>query len=268
VTAGVRALGLLAVASATALAACSGCNSKTTATVDAGPAIASAAPSTSASVVAPLFPKVDPPFPSDAGAGGGWEGMIRLGLTSSSHKEEIPITLFIRGDRVRYGSPTNWHGLESIALVDVGLRRLVIYSQERDKLFTRIDLPAPETDGGAFPLVATGKKLTLMGLECEVYEQKRGKASSTACIHEGIAFVDPGMSATGVTPPAWMRSLALTKRFVLRALEIDDTGAEALRLEPKGVTVGPPRISLDVPPGYTELKGKMPGSPYRPGLPE
>ena len=265
-TAGIRSLGLLALASLTALVACSGCKDKAVpAPVDAGPAIASAAPSTSASAK-PVFANADPPLPADAGAG--WEGMIRLGLTSAAHKEEIPITLFIKGDRVRYGSPTNWNGLESIALVDVALRRLVIYSQEHDKLYTRIDLPALDADAGAFPLVATGKKLTLVGLECEVYEQKRGKASSSACIHEGIAFVDPGMAATGVTPPAWLRSLALTKRFVLRALEVDDKGAEVLRLEPRGVTVGPPRISLDVPPGYTEVKGKMPGSPYRPGLPE
>ena len=251
---------------AIALVACSGCRDKTTAAADAGMATSpSAAPDAAALVITK---PVEPPLPLDPGTG--WEGTITLAASGIEHKAEIPITLVIRGNRVRYDSPTKYRGLDASTIVDVAARRLVTFPLE-DREFTRVDLPSSDGDGGvdagAFPLTATGKKLTLIGLECDVYEQKRGKASSTACIHEGIAFVDPSMTSSGVTPPAWLRSLGVSKRFVLRAVEIDGEGREAYRLEVKNVAAVRNPQPVNVPPGYLEAKEKMPGSPFRPGLP-
>ena len=259
------------VSLAIALAASSGCRDKTTAVAAAADAGTATSPSAApdAAALAILKP-VEPPFPVDPGTG--WEGTITLAASGLEHKAEIPITLVIRGNRVRYDSPTKYRGLDASTIVDVAARRLVTFPLE-DREFTRVDLPSGDggvdagVDAGAFPLTATGKKLTLVGLDCDMYEQKRGKASSTACIHEGIAFVDPSMTSTGLTPPAWLRSLGVSKRFVLRAIEIDGEGREAYRLEVKNVAAVRNPQPVNVPPGYLEAKEKMPGSPFRPGLP-
>ncbi len=258
------AVSVLVLVAASALA-CSGCRDKTVAATDAGTATSpSASPRASGSALAVTKP-TEPPFPADPGTG--WDGTISLAVSSVDHPLEIPMQLVIRANRVRYDAPTHYKGMEASTIVDVALRRLVVFALD-DNEYTRADLPAADADAASFPLARTGKKLTLEGLECDVYEQKRGKASSMACIHEGIAFVDPSMVVTGLTPPAWLRGLGVSKRFVLRAVEVDDKGREAFRLETKSVSAVRNPQSVNLPRNYVEAKGKMAGSPFRPGLPD
>lgn len=247
---------------ALSVSGCSGCGekSKPTPPVDAGAATIAPAKDAEPPAAANV-----PPLPADAGTG--WEGAISLTVSAPLQKINKTVELSIKGDRVRYPSPNRFHGEEATTVVDVELRRLLILPEE-SKEYGRIDLPPADADAAAFPLVATGKKLKIQGLDCDVYETKHGKASSTACIHEGIAFVDFGMMANA-TPPAWMRSLSVTKRFVLRAVEIDDTGTETLRMEASKVREGPVMSrGFNAPPGAVERKGMQPGSPFRPGLPD
>jgi hypothetical protein len=261
-----RPVALAAVAAlALVFGGCSSCRDKTSTATEAGTAASpSGAPSTSASAVVVTKPS-EPPFPTDPGSG--WEGTVSFEITGAERKDAIiPMLLVIRGNRVRYDSPTRYKGRDASTIVDVALRRLVIFPQD-DKEFGRVDLPPVDADAGSFPLTKSGKKLTLMGLDCDVYGQKRGKASSMACIHEGIAFVDPSMATSGLTPPAWLRSLGVSKRFVARAVEVDEEGRETFRLEVKSVAAVRNPLGVNLPSGYIEAKGKMPGSPFRPGLP-
>ncbi len=244
---------------------CSGCRDKTVANADAGLA---ATPSASASSsTASLFP-APPELPLPEDPGPGWEGSIRMGLRGPSQREDVRIFFTIKGDRVRYDAPIAYKGIEAVTVVDVALRRLVLFPKEGEKEYRRFELPPDPADAATFPLPSTGKKETVLGLECDVYELKRGKASSTACIHEGIAFVEPSMAAMGVTPPRWVHALSLSKRFLVRGLEVDEQGRETFRLEAKAIAAGPPRIPLNAPLGYVQAKGKIPGSPFRPGLPD
>lgn len=249
----------VALALALFASGCSSCNDKSKATVDAAPAASvDAAP-----VLA--FPKFEPPFAADAGAG--WSGSLRYGIKSAAQKQELEFVLFVRGDRVRYTSPNPYRGVEANTIVDVVARRLVTFSTEL-KEFVVIDLPAMPGDAGGFALSPTGKKQTIQGFECDLYEQKHGKGSSSACIYEGISYVDPSMTSSGVTPPSWVRALAVTKRCLLRAVEIDDTGKEIFHLELKQAAANASGLPVNLPSDYTQAKGRLPGSPFRPGLPD
>ncbi len=260
------------------VALASGCRDKRPPATDAGAPVAAASasasadasirPVASASASAKLTPS-GPPFPPFVVGAPGWDGVVHLALTGAGLKDAVQVTLLIKHDRVRYASPTNLRGLAAITIVDVTLRRLVTFAED-EKVFARVELPPADADAdaGAFPLVAIGKKLKIAGLDCEVFEQKRGKASSSACVHEGLPFVDPSMTSNGITPPPWLRALAVTMRFPLRAVEVDDAGREVFRLEAKDAVEGSAHPRVEVPSDYVEQKIKLPGSPFRPGLPD
>jgi hypothetical protein len=108
-------------------------------------------------------------------------------------------------------------------------------------------------------------------MPCEVWEQAgTKKEKTTACIVDGVPFLDYGrLSNTVATPPAWMRAMSGGKRFPARVVETAEDGALLLRFEVTKFGKHPVATSLiSVPAGYTRLRQNLGGDPLKPGRPD
>jgi hypothetical protein len=205
-------------------------------------------------------------MPEDAGTG--WSGEIYLSVSVPSRQKEGLVVLSILGDRLRYIEPNKISRRTTAAIVDVRTRRMVFLPDGTNQ-YAYVDAPPPGDDAGAPPFTKTGKKTKVGDLECDEYEGKHGKASTTACIVDGIPFVDVGILTNLGSPPAWMQAMSFGKRFPLRAVVTDDTGAETLRVM---TTRAHAQLMVDalffVPSGATPIKEPVPGPGWKPGRPE
>ncbi len=229
---------------------------------------ASAKDSSVAPVVFDAGPK-EPPLSADAGVG--FKAKMVIKITTPAARNPHFVRFDVNGDRVRYPSPNLVFGRPSQTIADLAARRLILLPDGTDT-FVRVDLPAAQDGGDAppFPLVKTGKKDKVLTIPCEVWEARgKGKARSAACIAEGIAFVDFGhMTNIQVHTPAWMRAMSFGKRFPVRAVEIDQEGKETLVAQVSVVSEAEVKDSdFVVPASVKERSERLPGSPFKPGLP-
>jgi hypothetical protein len=250
-----------------ALSGCSSCSKEK----KAGPADAAPKPTDTFAIVTPPPADSTPPLPPQDKVEG-FEGEIKMKVETASLKQPAELQLLVRGDRVTYEAPNGLAGHDAMAIYDFAMRRMVIYSRE-DRLFVVVDNPSDAgapADAGAMTLKPTGKKEKVDGMPCDVFEEKgEKKEKTTACIVDGVPFLDYGkLSNTIATPPAWMQALSGTKRFVARMVQTADDGAILTRFEVTKFSKHPiPPGLVTVPPGFTRQGGRPLGSPLKPGMP-
>jgi hypothetical protein len=250
-----------------ALSGCSSCSKdKKAAPTDSG----SKAPDTFA-VVTPPPADSTPPLPMQDKVDG-FEGEIKMKVETPSLKQPAELQLLVRGDRVTYEAPNGLAGHDAMAIYDLGIRRMVVFSRE-ERAFVVVDNPSDAgapADAGGMTLKPTGKKDKVDGMPCDVWERAgEKKEKTTACIVDGVPFVDYGkLSNTVGTPPAWMQALSGGKRFPARVVQTADDGAIVMRFEVTKFSKHPiPPGLVSVPPGFTRQGGRPLGSPLKPGMP-
>jgi hypothetical protein len=203
----------------------------------------------------------------------GFEGNIDMKLEAPNLKQPVELQMIVRGDRVSYESPNGLAGREAMALYDVALQRMVLFSREDRTYFVADNLQdagAPLDAGVTMPLKPTGKKDKVGGMPCDVWESAGVKKErTTACIVDGVPFLDYGkLSNKAATPPPWIQAMSGTKRFPARVVQTADDGALLLRFEVTKFAKHPISPGLvSVPPGFTPVGGRLIGSPLKPGMP-
>ncbi|MBX3234290.1 MAG: DUF4412 domain-containing protein [Labilithrix sp.] len=112
----------------------------------------------------------------------------------------------------------------------------------------------------------TGRKETIAGYSCEVWNVTSDGKRSELCMAEGLSWID--MSDVGMAGPevAFTAVASEANRFPLRVIAFDAKGAEEMRMEAQKIEKKPlPDTSFVPPADYTRVA--MGGLPAIPGLP-
>jgi hypothetical protein len=252
------------------MSGCSSCSKGT----DKGGVDASGPKATQTGIsVTPPPSALPPPLPPQ-GDVDGFQGNIEMKVEAPGLKEPVQLRMIVRGERVSYEAPNGLAGREAMAIYDVDLRRMVLFNREERTYFVADN---PEEDAGGatdagvtMPLKPTGRKDKVGGMQCDVWELAGVKKErTTACIVEGVPFLDYGkLSNTATTPPPWLQAMSGTKRFPARVVQTADDGALLLRFEVTKFAQHPiPAGLVSVPAGFTPVGGRVIGSPLKPGMP-
>lgn len=131
-------------------------------------------------------------------------------------------------------------------LIDtVGMRSFHVNDDMRT--FTAKVLATPWSDT---KVDKTGKKLTILGKECEIWRIDDGKTVRDACILQGGALVQD--LSMGV--PAWQRELAVRSAFPIDVSERDKNGTELSHVTATRVDLHPVAASeVTIPKSYVNV---------------
>lgn len=201
-----------------------------------------------------------------------FEGEIRGDVSSKAWEGKRQVTWSFKGDKVRYELPAGTEVMGGWILFDGGTRKMYMVNDQQ-KTFMTIDpdQTAAKTANPAEPpqIEKTGKHEVIAGYGCEDWNIMQKGKKSEACITDGLAF---SFGNPRETAGDWTQTLAKEKRFPLRMVRYDATGAEEMRVEVTKVETKLLDASkFEVPAGYKEMSiasllGGL-GAPAGSGLP-
>lgn len=258
----------------------------------APPGAASAAPAEQPA--APGAPAAAP------GSLAGFEGDITLLTKSKKRSEPVPITITVKGAKMRFDVPEDMEGapkfgMHTHAIVNTAEKKAYTIVDEQ-KMVMVMDLDrfseqmkkmkpsgAAEAANEAPPKVTkTGHTDTIVGMKCEDWDLVSAKGNrGKVCVSEEEASF---LSMPNIGTPAdrlWAKELFDGKHFPLRMVSYDAAGTEETRLEvTKLERKAVPDAVFEIPPGYKVMdfgqmmagmqgmvSGMMGGAHGSPGMP-
>lgn len=170
------------------------------------------------------------------------EGEVTL-RTDSGSQQGQPRQYVLKGSLLKAAG--NSAGKRRNIVDTSGLRS---FSVDDDmKTFSATVLAAPPSDT---KVDKTGKKLTFMGKECEIWRIDDGKSVRDACIIQGASFLDPQTRSV----PAWQRELCVRGAFPLDVSERDRKGNELSHVTVTQLDLHPVAASeVSIPKSYQNL---------------
>ncbi|HKQ70189.1 MAG TPA: DUF4412 domain-containing protein [Polyangiaceae bacterium] len=232
----------------------------------------------------------------------GFEGEIGIAVKSIKAKSDVPpLTLLIKGDRVRADIPAglggpSQPGLKGYAILSAPEKKLSVVMDDRKQVLV-LDLnslgdqikamkPGVAAQPGAAPaakeppptLTKTGATDKVAGYACDNWEvtQEKRKVATLCIADESASWFR--LPLTGIpTEYAWALELFDGKHFPLRAIGYEKDGSEAGRievtkLEKKAIAAA----TFEVPPSYkvvdlgsmmAGMMGALPRGGMPPGFP-
>ena len=226
----------------------------------------------------------------------GFEGEID-GFTKKAGGQQTPISLFLKGDKVRFELPDElsrragqFLGDKAYGIFDSAAKKVYVVSDAKKQAIV-MDLnsgkplgglmapgshaPGAAPTGSPSKITKTGKYDTVAGYKCENWDITSDRHEGTVCVAEqGVSWLSlPTTAIPG--EHAWMAELVDGKHFPLRFVSYDKDGTteesrvEVTKIDKKSLQ----DTEFQVPTGYNVIDlekmmmgmGGMPGMP--PGMP-
>ncbi len=178
------------------------------------------------------------------------EGEVTL-RTDAGSQQGLPRNYVIKGSLVRTGTIGAQAGSGTRRRTIADTAGMRTFSVDDDmKTFSATVLAAPPSDT---KVDKTGKKLTFLGKECEIWRIDDGKSVRDACILQGASLIEP--SARSV--PAWQRELAVRSAFAIDVSERDKKGVELSHTTATRLDLHPvDAAEVAIPKSYKNLAGR------------
>jgi len=171
------------------------------------------------------------------------EGEITLQFQSGG-KDAGSRAYVLKGSLLKV--PSNGAAPKRRSIIDTSGMRLFRVDDDM-KTFAATVLNAPPSDT---KVDKTGKKLTFLGKECEVWRIDDGKTTRDACIIQGGSLIEPASRNVA----AWQRELCVRGAFPIDVSEQDKSGKEISHITATRIDLHPvPASDMGIPKSYSNI---------------
>ena len=204
----------------------------------------------------------------------GFEGRVRMEITSGKKKDRMEMDYVMKGDKLRIEPQMDGRGEHAGAMgmiMDMQAREMIILmDMEGRKMYMRRPIPQPteqttksRDEHQMSAPVATGRTEMIAGYKATEYRTTSNKGEVIELwLAKGLGpFMSMSggnpMTGRGAPPPGWENFARDGNMFPMRVVSHDTKGAETTRMEVTRVEKGPVSDALFSPEGYSEFS--MPG---------